>query len=82
MPITKAPSSSTAVLVLSLLLSGCSSEKEKREYRTQFYSNTALSLRYFQDTRTNLCFAFGFREATIVPCTPEVLALLENPSAD
>lgn len=33
---------------------------------------------YFQDTRTHICFSHFIGETTCVPCTEEVLNLIEN----
>jgi hypothetical protein len=55
------------MLILALLLTGCSYEPRELRYR-------ATTLQYMKDYRTNLCFVVTPAGGSIsyVPCTPEV----------
>lgn len=71
-------------IILCLFLLGCSEETRKQMAPT--IAEEANQIRYYKDSRTNLCFAYSqvseypVGNASIftnVPCTPEVLQLIK-----
>lgn len=71
-------------ILLCLLLIGCNEDFRKENFPT--VKEEANQIRYYKDSRTNLCFAmsqvgeYPVGTATIfanVPCTPEVEKLIK-----
>ena len=83
------------VLVCTIILSACTPARDAEDIQTTGFimGNTNMSegkvekyFYYVKDTRTNLCFVTGRLgsgggQLSHVPCTPEVLALVQNANA-
>ena len=60
------------LLLLLLLLPACS-KADSKSHRELFYPE-----HYSTDHRTNLCFAHYYHSSSNVPCSPQVMELVDE----
>lgn len=67
-------------LICATSILGCNHQKERVLTQSE---KAARWIHYYKDPRTNICFAgspesAAFKSFTVVPCSSDVLALIEN----